>query len=115
MSSPISNLKSLGLAIILASGSVTVIAAPAGSAALPALQSIAEGSSGVTEVRYRGRGGGGGRYYGGGYGYGYGYYAPPVVYAAPVVVYGSSYCANLRHKARATGSRYWWNRYRNEC
>ena len=115
MSSPISNLKSLGLAVVLVVGSQIAIDVPVEAAALPALQSIAEGSSGVTEVRYRGRGGGGGRYYGGGYGYGYGYYAPPVVYAAPVVVYGSSYCANLRHKARATGSRYWWNRYRNEC
>lgn len=101
----------LGVASVLVASTV-----PAAAAARPALTSIAGGETAVTEVRYR-RGGGG--YYGGYYG-GYGYYRPPVyLYAAPPVVYqtysGGGHCAWLRNKARATGSRYWWNRYRNEC
>ena len=99
----------LGVACLL-----TVPSAPVEAAALPALTGIADGDKAVTEVRYR-RGGG---YYGG-YG-GSGYYRPPVyLYAAPPVVYRTygdgGHCAWLRRKARETGSRYWWNRYRNDC
>ena len=109
--------QKLGLAIALAiCGHVTSIATVT-AAPLPAIESVNGDAGHSLQVRYRG----GGRYYGGGYGYYGGYYAPPVyLYAGPPVVYsyratGSSYCANLRQKARATGSRYWWNRYRNEC
>ena len=118
--------KKLGLAVALAMGGhLAATVAPVDAAPLPSLQSIADDAGGVTEVRYRGGRG----YYGGGYGYGgYGYYggyggyygSPAIVYAAPPVVYNYSYsgggrCSWLRQKARATGSRYWWNRYRNEC
>ena len=46
------------------------------------------------------------------YGY-YGWWGLPV---ATTTWYGySSKCSWLRHQARATGERYWWRRYRNEC
>ena len=102
----------LGVAVLLMAA-----AAPAVAASVPALASIAGGEPAATEVRYRR---GGGAYYGG-YGYGgYGYYRPPVyLYAGPPVVYqtysGGGHCAWLRRKARETGSRHWWNRYRREC
>ena len=110
----------VGLVIALAiGGTLTMPVGRAEAAALPVVKSTADDAGGLVAVRYRG-GRGGGRYYGG-YGYGYGgYNAPPVyLYAAPPVVhsYRSSggHCAWLRQRARETGSRYWWNRYRNEC
>ena len=122
---PMSIWKNLGLAVALAmGGQLAAAVVPAAAASLPALMSVADDARGVTEVRYRGGRSYGGYGYGyGGYGYygGYGFYGPPaIVYAAPPVVYsyratGSSYCARLRHRARETGSRLLWNRYRNEC
>lgn len=46
---------------------------------------------------------------------------PPVVfYAAPLLAYPyyggyGGHCSWLLHKARVTGSRYWWRRYHYEC
>ena len=110
-------MKKLGLSVALAIGACCVSpSAQAGAAAVPGLQSAWSGDQGATEVHYRGGRG----YYGGGYGYYGGYYRPPVyLYAAPPVVYSYQYsgghCAWLHRKARETGSRTWWNRYRREC
>ena len=109
-------LKMLCLAIALAAGTLVGqgATAPADAAQLPVLGSLVY-DNGVTDVRYRGGGG----YRGGGYRGGY--YARPYVYVGPPVAYygystySGGYCASLRRRAQETGSRYWWNRYRNEC
>jgi hypothetical protein len=61
------------------------------------------------------------RWHGGGWGWGGprifigpGYYGGPYYYGAGYPYYGGS-CAWLRHRARVTGSPYWWHRYRVRC
>ena len=120
-------LKKFGLAAVMAVGALLAPApaVPAQANTLPALKIISPDEGALTAIHYRGGGrgyyGGGRGYYGGGYGSYGGYYSPPVyLYAAPPVVYGyrsygGSNCSWLYRKARDSGSRYWWSRYRNEC
>ena len=107
-------LKKLCLAAALAAGTLIASGSTASVDAgqLPALGKLVD-DSGVVDVRYRGGGyRGGGRYYYGGAPYIY--VGPPVAYYG-YSTYSGGYCASLRRRAQETGSRYWWNRYRNEC
>lgn len=89
---------------------------PAAATPLPQLKPLAATDAGATLVRYRG-----GRHYA--YRPHYSHRYRPVVpysfyYGAPVVTYYGGYaskCTWLRHKARETGSRHLWRRYREEC
>ncbi len=85
-------------------------------AGVPVPERSIEKAEAVVQVRR-----GGGHFSGGGRSYGYRHYGyrpvyrrPAIYFAAPVVAYGG-HCAYLRHKAHATGSPYWWRRYRYEC
>jgi hypothetical protein len=80
-----------------------------------------QGTTLATQVRWHGHG-----HWGGGwgwrgprifigpayYGYGYGY---PYSYGATYPGYYGGDCAWLRHRARVTGSPYWWRRYHWRC
>ena len=106
-----------GAALVVALGlsmlASPLASVPAEAAALPRIQ--AANSSNVALARQR--------YYGGHVGprpyYRPYYYAVPApriyAYAAPAYGYYGGHCGWLRHQARATGSRYWWHRYRDEC
>lgn len=96
------NMTVLAVGVMLALPSAVV-------AGVPALKPSVEASDAVIQIRR------GGpvvvhRHYGRRH-----FYRPPILlYTAPVVTYGG-HCAYLRHKARSTGSAYWWRRFRYEC
>lgn len=87
----------IGLAGTVAFGVITGVSVSAAPVVQPPQPAMS--TQGATLVHYRGHG-----HY-----RPYGLYIAPPVYVAPY-----NGCSWLRHRARETGSRYWWRRY-HDC
>ena len=100
-------LKGIAAAVVGAAAATLVLLTPA--SALPRIDQSAASTTLVTQTRMHGGHHFGGFHRGGHFGFRRG-----LVFGGPVF-YGYSYargCGWLRHRALATGSHYWWRRYR---